>query len=157
MRVYLIYQKAYTALEKHAYNEIKIFSTMKHDKHFLYLLSEQLLRHERINETLGVKKQLYTLAPTSSLSCDIGMIHLYKHERDSAEYYFKQAKEMPPNHVLPFYGLWLIAKDKNEKEQCIQLSKTILALPARVINNTVLKARKEVQEYLKTTNHETNN
>lgn len=97
MRVYLIYQKAYTTLEKHAYNEIK------------------LLRHERINETLGVKKQLYTLAPTSSLSCDIGMIHLYKHERDSAEYYFKQAKEMTPNHVLPFYGLWLIAKTKTKK------------------------------------------
>lgn len=148
IQTYLIYRKAYMALEKQEFHETNIFTDMAHDKHFLYQLSEQLLQHEKINEALDVKKQLYTLAPTSSLSCDIGMIHLYRHEPDAAEYYFHVAHQMTPNHILPVYGLFLVAKTLHDEELCSKWSKVILSMPARVINSATLKAKKEAQEYL---------
>lgn len=121
---------------------------MRHNKNFLYLLSEQYLKHDQINASLQAKKLLLNIAPTSSLLCDLGMIYLYKQELDSARDCFLYAKKMTPNHISPTYGLLLVNKAEGNREECTRLSKEIISMPVRVVNNVVLKARKEAREYI---------
>lgn len=61
---------------------------------------------------------------------------------------FLHAKRMTPNHISPVYGLWLVNQAKGNKEECIRLSKEIITMPVRVINNVVLKARKDARDYI---------
>ena len=154
IKTYLVYNQAYHSLNNGKYLQQKFYdySAMKHDKKFLYLLSEQYLRHNLFEESIKVKKQLAKIAPTSNLLCDLGMLYLHKNELDSALDCFLHARAMTPNHVQPIYGLWLIAKTKNETDERIKLSLEIISKPFRVVNSIVLKARKEAKEYLKEQN-----
>lgn len=147
---YKIYHDAYTSLNNGEYTSdpSRDYYCMRHNKNFLYLLSEQYLRHDLINASLQAKKQLLDVAPTSSLLCDLGMLYLYRHELDPARECFQHAKRMTPNHVSPTYGLLLVNKEEGNREECERLSTEILSMPVRVVNNVVLKARKDAREYI---------
>lgn len=151
IKTYLSYSQAYHSLNNGDYlqENFNDYSAMKHDKNFLYLLGEQYLRHNLFEESIEVKKRLAEIAPTSALLCDLGMLYLHKNEPDSALDCFLHAQAMTPNHVQPIYGLWLVAKVRDEKEKRVKLSIEIITKPVRVVNSVVLKARKEAKEYLK--------
>ena len=55
---------------------------------------------------------------------------------------------MTPNHVSPIYGLLLVSREEENMEACKRWSMEILSMPMRVVNNVVLKARKEAREYI---------
>ena len=150
IQIYRMYRDAYTSVLNgdHIHDSFMDYSGMMHNKNFLYLLSEQYLKHDQIDKSLQVKKRLLDIAPTSSLLCDMGMMYLYKNELDSANNCFLIAKRMTPNHMTPVYGLWLISKAKGDREQCLMLSEKIISLPIRVVNNVVLKARKDARDYI---------
>ena len=150
VKSYQMYNHAYNSLKNGDYirDNSKDYSFMRHNKNFLYLLSEQYLKHDQINASLQAKKLLLNIAPTSSLLCDLGMIYLYKQELDSARDCFLYAKKMTPNHISPTYGLLLVNKAEGNREECTRLSKEIISMPVRVVNNVVLKARKEAREYI---------
>lgn len=146
---YTMYSNAYNSLRGGIHvRDISNYSSMRHNKNFLYLLSQQYLKHDQINESIQVKELLLDIAPSSSLLCDLGMLYLYKQELDSARACFLYAKRMTPNHISPAYGLWLVNRTEGNKEECIRLSEEIIAMPVRVVNNVVLKARKEARDYI---------
>ncbi|HAP16907.1 hypothetical protein [Butyricimonas virosa] len=151
IRTYLSYRQAYHSLNNGEYlqENSNAYSTMKNDKNFLYLLGEQYLRHNLFEKSIETKERLAEIAPTSALLCDLGMLYLHKNELDSALDCFLHARAMTPNHVQPIYGLWLVAKMRDEKDVRVKLSIEIITKPVRVVNNVVLKARKEAKEYLK--------
>ncbi len=150
IQTYLMYKKAYISILNgaHIHDSLMDYSGMMHNKNFLYLLSEQYLKQDQIDQSLQVKKLLLDIAPTSSLLCDMGMMYLHKNELDSANNCFLFARRMTPNHVTPVYGLWLISKANEDREQCLMLSEKIISLPVRVVNNVVLKARKDARDYI---------
>lgn len=149
VKSYTMYSKAYNSLRDGMHiRDISNYSSMRHNRNFLYLLSQQYLKHDRINESIQAKKLLLDIAPSSSLLCDLGMLYLYKQELDPARDCFLHAKRMTPNHISPVYGLWLVNQAKGNKEECIRLSKEIITMPVRVINNVVLKARKDARDYI---------
>lgn len=151
IRTYLLYTQAYHSLNngKYLQGSSNDYSTMEHDKNFLYLLGEQYLQHDLFEEAIKIKKRLAEIAPTSALLCDLGMLYLHKNEPDSALDCFLNAQAMTPNHVQPVYGLWLVAKMRDEKKECVKLSIEIITKPVRIVNSIVLKARKEAKVYLK--------
>lgn len=151
IRTYLLYNRAYHSLNNGEYLQKKFndYSAMKHDKNFLYLLGEQYLHHNLFDKSIETKKQLAEIAPTSALLCDLGMLYLHKNELNPAFDCFLYARAMTPNHMQPTYGLWLVAKMRDEKEECVKLSIEIITKPVRIVNSIVLKARKEAKEYLK--------
>ena len=121
---------------------------MKHDKHFLYLQSSLYVRYGCLEKALEVKKRLSDIAPTSSLLYDMGMIYLRLDRLDSATLCFREAAGMTPNHILPVYGLWSVARIRGDTVKCRMLSEKILSMPVRVKNSAVFRARKSVREYL---------
>ncbi|WP_292268918.1 O-antigen ligase family protein [Butyricimonas sp.] len=150
VKSYKMYHNAYNSLRNSDYIDDKLdnYFYMRHCKDFLYRLSEQYLKHDRLEASMQAKELLLNIAPTSSLLCDLGMIYLYKRKLDSARDCFLYAKKMTPNHMSPVYGLWLVNKAKGDREECTRLSTEILSMPVRVVNNVVLKARKEAREYM---------
>lgn len=151
IRTYLSYRQAYHSLNNGEYlrENFDACSAMKHDKNFLYLLGEQYLRRNLFEKSIEAKERLAEIAPTSALLCDLGMLYLHKNELDPALDCFLHAQAMTPNHVQPVYGLWLVAKTRDEREERVKLSIEIITKPVRVVNNIVLKARKEAKEYLR--------
>ncbi len=151
VQIYFIYREAYISLLNtgQLHNDLSDYSNiMMHNKNYLYLLSERYLKHNQMDKSLHTKKLLLNIAPTSSLLCDVGMIYLHKNELDSANNCFLFARRMTPNHITPVYGLWLTSKAKGDREQCLLLSQRIISLPVRVVNNVVLKARKDARDYI---------
>ena len=77
-----------------------------------------------------------------------GMIYLRLDRLDSATLCFREAAGMTPNHILPVYGLWSVARIRGDTVKCRMLSEKILSMPVRVKNSAVFRARKSVREYL---------
>ena len=125
------------------------YTYMLHNKTYLYRLSEQLIRSNQPEHALTVKRHLARLAPTSSLLCDIGILHLENGEIHVADSLFSKAHQMTPNHITPVYNRFLVTKQTNDTLHGLRLAKKILHMPARKINNIVLRARHEAKEYIK--------
>ena len=160
LRTHSVYRKAFGALGKGTYLKVPfddkewLYLYMRHNRCFLYLLSEQFLKNDCPEKTLIVKKHLLRIAPTSSLLCDIGMLHLQKHDVDSAKRNFQFALRMTPNHITPAYGLFLAAKESGEKEQRLLWAQRIMNMPVRIVNSMVLKAKNEARACLKESGQE---
>ena len=153
--VFLHYRAAYQKLYSNAYlgepfdPQAEPFRHMFSNKHFLYALSEQYLDAGRLDDALRVKQRLAVVAPASSLHCDIGMLLLEQGNPEAAVAHFTQARRMTPNHITPAYGLLLAAERQQNGSLCQQLAQSILQMPVRVVNNTVLKARHKARTFLK--------
>lgn len=150
IRIAIMHSRAYDALYRETCirEETEDYSFMKHDKHFLYLQSSLYVRYGCLEKALEVKKRLSDIAPTSSLLYDMGMIYLRLDRLDSATLCFREAAGMTPNHILPVYGLWSVARIRGDTVKCRMLSEKILSMPVRVKNSAVFRARKSVREYL---------
>lgn len=135
----------------------KVYSRLSRDKAFLYLLSEQLVQARQWDAALEVKRQLSLVAPTSSLLCDMGVLCIHLDFLDKAATLFQSAREMTPNHVMPVYGLFLVARERQQHTMALQLAHEIISMPVRVVNNIVLRARHEAKKYIDNSNSQTCN
>lgn len=156
LKTHIMYNDAFRYLDKKECfrtpfppEDNTLYTYMLHDKAYLYRLSEQLIRSNQPEQALTVKQHLARLAPTSSLLCDIGILHLKNGENHIADSLFTKAHQMTPNHITPVYNRFLVTRQTNNTLQGLRLAKKILHMPVRTINNIVLRARHEAKEYIK--------
>lgn len=157
LKTHILYNIAFRHLDSKEWfqtpfplEEKTLHAYMLHNKTYLYRLGEQMIRSEQPEHALAVKKQLARLAPTSSLLCDIGILHLQKGETHMADSLFSKAHQMTPNHITPVYGRFIVAKQTNDTHHGLRFAEKILHIPVRTINNIVLRARHEAKKYIKT-------
>ena len=154
LTTYYRYHRAYQKLYSGQYRQENIdfrnkgLSCMTANKHFLYVLSEDFLDKGRYGDALVLKLRLAAVAPTSSLHADVGMLFLEQGDTAAAANHFRLARRMTPGHVTPVYGLFLVARQRQDSLQAYQLARDILRLPVRVMSNRILKARYEAKTYL---------
>ena len=97
---------------------------------------------------LPVLEKGLSLRPTSELASDLGRCYFYQGQWKEAEQKYHLAANMIPNYITPHHLLFKLYHIKGMQKEAEREAQQMLALPVKVVNSSVIRARGQARAFL---------
>ena len=124
------------------------YKRLSNNSDFVLCYGKSLYDNELFTDALQVLQQASRLKPSSDLICDLGRCYQYAKNYDEAERNYTLATYMVPSHITPRYHLFNLYLETGDKEKAIKKAKSILTMPVKIVNTTVIRVRNRAKIYL---------
>lgn len=130
-------------------SELKVcYERLRGNPDFVLCYGRTLYRRGDILNARPVLENGSGLRPTSELTSDLGKCYFYEGRWKEAEQKYRLAANMVPNYITPHHLLFKLYQLKGMQEEAGREARTMLTIPVKVVNSSVIRARGEARTFL---------
>lgn len=128
---------------------LRCYKQLQGNPDFILCYGKNLYEQGLYENALHVLEQGYRLKPSSELVCDLGQCYQQANLFSKAEQAYTLAARMTPAYIRPRYLLFGLYQETGQQAKAIQQAHTLLTMPVKVVNTSVLRIRSEIRLFLK--------
>lgn len=128
---------------------LRCYKQLQANPDFILCYGKNLYEQGLYENALHVLEQGYRLKPSSELVCDLGQCYQQTKMFSKAEKAYTLAARMTPAYIMPRYLLFGLYQETRQQAKAIQQAHTLLTMPVKVVNTSVLRIRSEIRLFLK--------
>lgn len=128
---------------------LRCYKQLQANPDFILCYGKNLYEQGLYENAHHVLEQGYRLKPSSELVCDLGQCYQQTKMFSKAEKAYTLAARMTPAYIRPRYLLFGLYQETGQQAKAIQQAHTLLTMPVKVVNTSVLRIRSEIRLFLK--------
>lgn len=128
---------------------LRCYKQLQANPDFILCYGKNLYEQGLYENALHILEQGYRLKPSSELVCDLGQCYQQTKMFSKAEKAYILAARMTPAYIMPRYLLFGLYQETGQQAKAIQQAHTLLTMPVKVVNTSVLRIRSEIRLFLK--------
>lgn len=101
-------------------------------------------------QALPILERACELRPMYTIMCDLGSCYQRLSLWRQAEQRYRLAADMAPGYIVPRSLLFNLYKETGDYKKAEETARSILDKPVKVVNSTVLRAKRTAREFLET-------
>ena len=126
----------------------KLKTSFVDNPYFLYNYAAVLSENKQYEESMEVALQCRQYWADYDLELLIGELYQSLKKKEQAEMYYNKAALMCPSRFLPFYKLFYLYKENEEKELMYNMAELIVNKPMKIRTSSILMMKREMKREL---------